>query len=88
MSSSSASTQKPDTYSSYDVTTTSTSQADQAGVCFVLNECSDDPHISAKMVGQNIHLPTEPTEQIPLTLTASAAVDIKDTATFDMTSHG
>ena len=53
-----------------------TSQANQAGVCFVLNEYSDDPDTSAHMVG------AEATEQIPLTPTASAAVDIKNTATF------
>ena len=59
-------------------------QANQVGVCFVLNECSDDPDTSAYMVGQNVPLPTEPTEQIPLTPTASAAVDIKNTPTFDV----
>ena len=36
------------------------------------------------MVGQNIPLPTETIEQIPLTPTASAAVDTKDTATFNV----
>ena len=35
------------------------------------------------MVDQNVPLPTEPTEQMPLTPTASAAVDIKNTATFN-----
>ena len=35
-------------------------------------------------VGQNVPLPTEPTEQTPLTPTASAAVDIKKTAIFDV----
>ena len=35
------------------------------------------------MVGQNVPLPTETTEQVPLTPTASAAVDTKDTATFN-----
>ena len=30
-----------------------TSQAIQGGVCFVLNEYSDDPDTSANMVGQN-----------------------------------
>ena len=53
-------------------------------MCFVLNEYSDDPDTSAYMVGQNVLLPTEPTEQTPLTPTASAAVDIKNTATFDV----
>ena len=42
-----------------------TNQANQAGVCFVLNEYR------------------EATEQIPLTSTASAAVDIKNTAFFN-----
>ena len=60
-----------------------TNQANQAGVCFVLNEYSDDPDTSAYMVGQNVPLPTEATEQIPLTPTFSAAVDIKNTATFN-----
>ena len=55
-------------------------QANQAGVCFVLNEYSDDPDTSAYMVSQNVPLPTEATEQIPLTPTASAAVDIRNTA--------
>ena len=48
---------------------------------FVLNEYSDDPDTSAYMVGLNIPLPTETTEQIVLTPT-SAAVDTKDRATF------
>ena len=38
----------------------------QAAVCFVLNEYSDDPDKSAYMVGQNVALPTEATEHIPL----------------------
>ena len=52
-----------------------TNQANQVGVCVVLNEYSDDPDTSAYMVGQNVLSPTEPT--------ASAAVDTKDTATFN-----
>ena len=52
-------------------------------MCFVLNEYSDDPDTSAYMVGQKVPLPTEATEQIPLTPTFSAAVDIKNTATFN-----
>ena len=36
------------------------------------------------MVGLNIPLPTETIKQIPLTPTASAAVDAKDTATFNV----
>ena len=59
-------------------------QANQVGVCFVLNQYSGDPDTSADMVGRNVPLPTEPTEQIPLTPTASAAVNIKNTATFDV----
>ena len=51
---------------------------------FVLNDFSDDPETSAKMVGQNVPLPTEGTEQIPLTSTASAVVDIKKAGTFDV----
>ena len=60
-----------------------TDRANQIGACFVRNEYSDDPDTSAYMVGQNVPLPTEPTEQIPLTPTASAAVDIKNTAIFN-----
>ena len=64
-----------------------TNHANQAGVCFVLNEYSDDLDTSAYMVGQNVPLPTEATEQIPLTPTASAAVDTKNTATFNERRH-
>ena len=59
-------------------------QANQAGACFLLNEHSDDPDTSAYLVGQNVPLPTKPTALTPLTPTASAAVDIKKTATFDV----
>ena len=59
-------------------------QANQAGVCFILNDHSDDPDTSAFLVGQDVLLPTEPTEQTPLTPTASAAFDIKKTGTFDV----
>ena len=41
-----------------------TDRANQAGACFVLNEYSDDPDASAYLVGQNVPLPTETTEQI------------------------
>ena len=58
-------------------------QANQVGACFVLNDYSGDPDTSAYMVGQNVPLPTEPTEQTPLTPTASVAVDIKKAGTFD-----
>ena len=58
-------------------------QANQVGARFVLNAYSDDPDTSACMVGLNIPLPTETTEQIPLTPTASATVDTKDPATSD-----
>ena len=61
-----------------------TSHANQVGVYFVLNEYSDDPDTSALVVGQNVPLPTEATEQIPLTPTASAAVDMKNTASFNV----
>ena len=60
-----------------------TDRANQTEVCFVLHEYSDDPDTSAYMVGQNVPQPKEATEQIPLTPTASAAVDIKNTATFN-----
>ena len=52
-------------------------QANQAGVCFVLNDYSGDPDTSAYMAGQNVPLPTEPVKQAPLTPTASVLVDIK-----------
>ena len=65
-----------------------TDRANQIGACFVRNEYSDDPDTSAYMVGQNVPLSTEPTEQISLTPTASAAVDIKNTATFDVRAMG
>ena len=38
------------------------------------------------MVAQNAPLPTEPTEQIPLTPTAPTAVDTKNIATFDVSA--
>ena len=60
-----------------------TNKANQAAVCFVVNEYSDDPDTSAYMVGQNVLLPPEATEHITLTQTASAAVDTKNTATFN-----
>ena len=52
-----------------------TDRANRIGACFVLNEYSDDLDTSADMVGQHVLLPTETTEQMPLTPTASAAVD-------------
>ena len=52
-------------------------QANQVGVCFVLNDYSDDPDTSAFLVGQNVPLPTESVKQTPFTPTAAAAVDIK-----------
>ena len=51
-----------------------TIRANQAGTCFVLNEYNDDPDASAYMVDLNMRLPTETTEQIPLTPTVSTAV--------------
>ena len=59
-----------------------TDRAKQIGACFVLNEYSDDLDTSACMVGQHVPLPGA-TEHLPLTPTASATVDTKDTATFD-----
>ena len=63
-------------------------QANQVGVCFVLNEYSDDPNTSAYMYGQNVPLSTEPTQQTPLTPTASNAVDIKKHNYFQRSCHG
>ena len=60
-----------------------TDRANQIGACFVLYQYSDDPDTSAYMVGQHVPLPGDATEQVPLTPTASAAVDTKDTATFN-----
>ena len=54
-------------------------QAKQVGMCFVLNDYSDDPDTSACMVGQNVPLPTEPAKQTPLTPIASAASAAVDT---------
>ena len=45
---------------------------------------SDDPDSSAYMVDQHVLAPTEPTEQFPLTPTASAADDTKKAETFDV----
>ena len=52
-------------------------------LCFVLNDCSDDPDTSAYVVGLIVPLPKEPAKQTSLSPTASAAVDIKNTATFN-----
>ena len=59
-----------------------TKKESKNGICFVLNEYSDDPDTSAYMVGQNEPLPMERTEQVSLTPTASATTDIQNTATF------
>ena len=59
-------------------------QANQADVCFVLNDYVDDPDTSAYMVGQNVPLPTESAKQTPLTPTASAAVENKNGGTFEV----
>ena len=63
-------------------------RANQTGVCFVLNEYSDDPDTSAFMKGQNVPLPMESAKQTPWTPTASAAVDIKKVSTFRRSCHG
>ena len=60
-----------------------TDGANQDGACCVFTEYNDDPDTSAYMVGQRAPLPAETIEQVPLTPTASAAVDTKDTATFN-----
>ena len=75
MSSSSSSTQNQTRTARMATRQHLTNQADQAWVCFVLNEYSDDTDTSAYMVGQNVPLPIKPT--------ASTAVDIKNTATFN-----
>ena len=53
------------------------------GVCFVLNNYSDDPDTSAYMIGQNVPIPSEPVKQTPMTPTASAAVDFEKKGIFD-----
>ena len=60
-----------------------TDRANQLAACFVLDEYSDDPDTSARVVGQHVPLVGEATEQVPFTPTASATVNTKDTATFD-----
>ena len=71
------------TNSSYVDTTTSVQPSEQVGVCFVLNDYSDDPDTSGYMVGQNVPLPPESAKQTPMTPTASAAVDTKKEGIFD-----
>ena len=58
-------------------------QSNQVGVCFVLNDNSDDTDTSSNMVGINVPEPTESSKQTLLTPTASAAVDIKNGGIFD-----
>ena len=83
MSSSSSSTQNQTRTGRLATRMHISNQANQVGVCFVLNEDSDDLDTSAYMVGENVPLPMEATEQVPLTPTASAAVGLKNTATFN-----
>ena len=62
-------------------------QAKQVGMCFVLNDYSDDPDTSAYMVGQNVPLPTESARQTLLTPISSAApagADTKKGGIFDV----
>ena len=66
---------KPETYNSYGDKTTSYQRIRPE--C-VHNEYSDDPDTS-----KNVPLPTEATEQIHLTPTASAAVDTKNEVNFN-----
>ena len=83
MSSSSSSTQNQTRTAGVATRQHLTDRANQTAVCFVLNEYSDDPDTSAYVVGHHVLLPTDTTEHIPLTPTASATVDTKDTATFN-----
>ena len=62
-------------------------QVKQVGMCFVLNDYSDDPDTSAFMVGQNVPLPKESARQTPLTSDASTAVDTEKCGIFDA-HHG
>ena len=62
-------------------------QANKVGMCFVLNDYSDETDKSAYMVGQNVPLPTKPAGQTLLTPIApavSAAVDTKQGGIFDV----
>ena len=83
MSSSSSSTQNQTRTSRMATRQHLADRAHQARVCFVLFECGDDPDISAYNAGQNVRLPPEATEHIPLTPTASTAVDTKNTVNFN-----
>ena len=58
-------------------------QANQVGVCFVLNDYMDDLDTSAYMVGPNVPLPAESAKRTPLTPTASAAADTEKGDIFD-----
>ena len=71
------------TYSSYGHTTATYRPSESIGACFVPDEYSDDPDTSACMVFQHALLPSETTEQVPLTPTASVVIDTKDTALFN-----
>ena len=83
MSSSSSSTQDQTRTARMATRQQLTDRANQTAACFVHNEYSDDPDFSAYMVGQNVPLPPDATEHIPLTPTASVAVDTKNTVTFN-----
>ena len=72
---------KSNTYNSYGRTTATYRPSEPYWSVFFY-EYSDDLDTSSYMVGQQVPLPGA-TEQVPLTPTASATVDTKDTATFD-----
>ena len=61
-------------------------QANQVGVCFVLNDCSDDPGTSAYMVGQNVPLMESARQTLltPIASAAPAAVDARKQGIFDV----
>ena len=62
-------------------------QAKKVGMCFVLNDYSDDPNTSAYMVGRNVPLARESAGQTlltPMAPAAPAAVDTKKGGIFDI----
>ena len=63
-------------------------QANQLGACFFLNDYNGDPDTSAYMVGKNVLLPTEPTEQTPLTPTAFHRCRRQEDRYFRRPCHG
>ena len=83
MSSSSLSTQKPDTYCPYGDTTTSFHSSEPGRSVLRSQRIVTIPFQPHIWLVKNVPLPTEATEQLSLIPTASATIDIKNTAIFD-----